>query len=88
MRITLIGPNGIALMHAHATSCRDIGQPRYRSCEKEVLECASVQEVVEDWFSDFLGEAGRAETWEDFLGEIKFFPCCSGLPRTNELGVS
>jgi len=91
MKITLIGPNGVEMMHAHATGCRDIGQPRYRACEKQIFECASVQEVVEEFYCDFLCEGGGSdlwESWENFLCEIRFFPCCSGLPRTSEPAAS
>lgn len=81
MRVSILGPNGIndATFHVHAEGCRDIARygriERPWSCDTE-----SVQHATEVMFSDFIGTEetftdGRHTTWEDYVHEIRFFPC-------------
>ena len=81
MKLAVIGPNGVsdATFHVHADGCRDIS--RYGRLEREwTFRASSVREAVEEMFSDFIGTEetftnGRETTWEDYVGEVRFFPC-------------
>lgn len=81
MKVSVLGPNGIndATFHVHAEGCRDI--TRYGRLEREwSFDADSVQHTTEVLFSDFIGTeetftAGRYTTWEDYVHEIRFFPC-------------
>jgi hypothetical protein len=83
--VTVIGPNGIndATFHVHATGCADIGKAKYRFCDDRdwTIDVSSVQELIEDLFSDFIGtgetqhDDGTLTTWEDYANEARIFPC-------------
>lgn len=81
MKVSVLGPNGIndATFHVHAEGCRDI--TRYGRLEREwSFDAESVRHTTEVLFSDFIGTeetftAGRYTTWEDYVHEIRFFPC-------------
>lgn len=81
MRVAILGPNGIndATFHVHVEGCRDIS--RYGRLEREwSFDTDSVQHATEVIFSDFIGTEetfteGRHTTWEDYVHEIRFFPC-------------
>lgn len=81
MKVSVLGPNGIddATFHVHADGCRDIS--RYGRVERPwVFDAKSVQHAAEVIFSDFIGTeetftGERHTTWEDYVSEIRFFPC-------------
>ena len=81
MKVSVLGPNGIndATFHIHAEGCRDI--TRYGRIERPwVFDAHNVQHAVEVLYSDFIGTEetcydGRYTTWEDYVSEIRFFPC-------------
>ena len=81
MKVSVLGPNGIndATFHVHAEGCRDIS--RYGRIERPwSFEAESVQHATEVLYSDFIGSDetahdGEYTTWEDYVSEVRFFPC-------------
>jgi hypothetical protein len=81
VKVSVIGPNGVndATFHVHADGCRDIS--RYGRIERPwSFDADSIQYATEVMFSDFIGTEetfhdNRYTTWEDYVHEIRFFPC-------------
>ena len=84
MIVTVLGPNGIndATFHVHSKGCRDIA--RYGRMDAWDVDVSTEQELVECAFDDFIGTDetcydGVYTTWEDYVHELRFFPCVKGL---------
>lgn len=83
MKVSVIGPNEVVdgfTFHIHAEGCRDISG--YGPLERNwSFDAQSVQHVTEELFSDFIGsdetadDDGKYTTWEDYVNEVRFFPC-------------
>lgn len=85
MYVTVTGPNPHGgMFHVHRTGCADLSRGVYRRIplnnERYELEFDSVQDVVEDIYSDIIAE--NDDTWETYVSEFRFFPCTDSLPRT------
>lgn len=85
MNVTITGPNPHGgMFHVHRTGCRDLDRQPYRSIPRNIEryeeEHDSVRSIVEECYSDQIAEDPGA-TWEDYLGEFKFFPCVDDLPQ-------
>jgi hypothetical protein len=67
--------------HVHAAGCADLSRSKYRGVEVHVYDVASEQELIEEFFSDFLNGPGWDEeyVWTDFIGELHILPCAKGL---------
>ena len=87
MELTVIGPNGIqdATFHIHRTGCLDV-----RRYERDFFCSGSVDDwgfitskevLIGGLFMDFFDEV---DTWEDFLMDVRFFPCTEGLPHEHK----
>lgn len=88
MNITLTGPNAHnGMFHVHQTGCRDLSRAPYNRMrgehgERYEEEHASVEEVVLSVYDNGILDHDAGETWADYVGEFKFFPCTEGLPDT------
>lgn len=89
MRLTISGPNAHGgMFHVHKTGCADLKRGVYKrmnpanpydECYDEEHE--DVQSVVLSIFDNgIMDEQEEPVTYEDYLGEFKFFPCTEGLP--------
>jgi hypothetical protein len=88
--ITVLGPNLSAKMqakggfHFHAAGCADIKRNYSQRDVSYTAEYASVQEIMEDFWSDFVGdpygELGYVSTWDEYLSDSFVAPCVK-LPR-------
>lgn len=69
-------------IHVHAKGCADTKRGMYRTAESPWLASfESEREVVEGVYppEEFGYDADKE--WQDFAGDVKFFPCCDDLPR-------
>lgn len=88
MNVTITGPNAHGgMFHVHLTGCRDLARRPYssmnaRTGERYEEEHPDVQSVVLSVFDNgIMDEQDGPVTYEDYLGEFKFFPCTEGLPN-------
>lgn len=85
IQVTVMGPNlrsqGEA-MHVHKAGCGDLTrQAIYRGHEGWTIDATSVQAVVWDIYDPSNFDYDPQTEWEDYEGDIKFFPCTDALPR-------
>jgi hypothetical protein len=69
--------------HVHDASCADLRQSKYNGYRDQrgqrwTGDYASEQKVIEDIYSDFIGDDGT--TWADYASDVRIFPCVH-LPR-------
>lgn len=67
-------------VHVHKKGCADTNRGEYRHIDRPWLNnCSSVEEIVKDVYpvNEFNYEEGE---WEDYLSEIRIFPCCLPMP--------
>lgn len=95
MKVAVLGPNGLndATFHVHRAGCKDVKRMERMLFMEPAwhMEANSVREVVECCYEDFIGteetfgrygHQERYTTWEDYVGEIRFLPCCiDGLDK-------
>lgn len=83
MKVVLVGPNimqpGTTGFHIHKAGCKDLGQPKYRSAEKEEREAATVEEIARDVYADHIAEAGSPEDISDYINDFTVFPCAKEM---------
>ena len=88
-RVEIVGPNlndqSTGDFHVHANTCRELLTWQYKGVRDQrprfelwITEAESVQEIVEEIYSDILEETG--ESWETEEGSVHVFPCVT-LPR-------
>lgn len=79
MEVTVMGPNlrtQDEQIHVHRAGCADLTRsPMYRGHQGWTIDAASCQEVVTSVYDpgDFAYDAEIE--WEDYAGDLKFFPC-------------
>jgi hypothetical protein len=79
MKVTICGPLGHtndAEFHVHGAECRDLNKAKYRGIRADdwTINAITRREVVEEIFSDFIGEPPD-RTWDTFEHEVRFFAC-------------
>lgn len=86
MQVSVHGPNlprplsDKGTFHVHRAGCADTRKGVYlRSEPPWTAEVDSVQQVVEDIYSDIIDESGGS--WEDYAHDVVVYPCLS-LPET------
>jgi hypothetical protein len=91
MKVEVWGPNlpsemGEETFHVHAVGCADTKRGWYPRLGRDsgpwAIEVDSVQEVVEDVYSDQMAENDDEwATWEPYLSDFQFFPRTASLAR-------
>lgn len=86
MDLTIAGPNlaSGSTFHVHKAGCADLKRKVvYRGAQKWDGDFTSLQDVVEDVFTDHMGENDADSPyskWEAYTGEFDIFPCVGALP--------
>lgn len=77
--VSILGPNlgpDTESFHIHSVGCADIKRSSlYRGQQPWNLAVPSFQHIVEEVYSDIIGDDPENNTWSDYVGEFKLFPC-------------
>jgi hypothetical protein len=83
MRVVVVGPNimqsGTTGFHVHAVGCRDVGRPKYRGAEKDVMDVDGVEALARDIYSDHIAESENPSDIRSYVADFTVFPCAKGF---------
>ena len=75
-------------LHVHKAGCGDLRQAKYKAMETGgacwTADVTSQRDVVMDIYPPDNFDYDPATEWQDFAGDVKFYPCLDTLPVETE----